>query len=233
MKLVGLAVCSAVALFIFCMTSPTAFTEEMGAINIELPKPFFGGTPISCWAPNFEMTDYKDRVPFMAPKGTAIISRGKPIVASATPTLGELKQIVDGDKNYKKASLVELPEGIQWVQIDLEKTSAIYAVLVWHFHEGKRIYFDVVLQLSVDADFKNGTTTLSNSDYQNNLGFGAGKDKIYIEDHEGRLIDARGARGRYLRIYGNGSTHSDFNHFVEVEVWGKPVGSAVSKDPKA
>ena len=34
-------------------------------------------------------------------------------------------------------------------------------------------------------------------------------------------IDAKGAKGRYLRVYGKGSTASDFNHFIEVEVWGK------------
>jgi hypothetical protein len=48
-----------------------------------------------------------------------------------------------------------------------------------------------------------------------------GEDKEYIENNEGRLIDAKGVKGRHLRVYGKGSTASDFNHFIEVEVWGK------------
>jgi len=195
--------------------------QAMEPLQFELPEAFFGGTPLDYWGPNLEAENYGDRPPFLAPGGTRIISAGRPVTASAEPTAGALKQLTDGDKDYARTSLIELPEGLQWVQIDLEKTSEIYAVLVWHFHEGKRIYFDLVAQVSDDPEFNSGVTTIYNNDYDNSAGLGAGEDKEYIESNKGRLIDAKGVRGRYLRVYGKGSTASDFNHFIEVEVWGK------------
>ncbi len=201
-----------------------AAAEDMEAIKIELPEPFFGGTPIDYWSENLEPEDFKDRAPFMAPKGTALVSKGKPVTASdKNPSLGELKMIVDGDKNYAKNSLVELGDGPQWVQIDLEAAHNIYAVLVWHFHEGKRVYFDVAAQVSDDPEFKTGVTTLYNNDIDNSAGLGVGADKEYIENNKGRLIDAKGAKGRYVRLYTNGNTADEKNHYVEVEVFGTPA----------
>ncbi len=211
----------ALALLVCSFVAPAALAEDMEAINIELPEAFFGGTPIDYWGPNLEPEDYKDRPPFMAPKGTAIVSKGKPVTASAEPTVGEKKQLTDGDKDYAKTSLIELPEGLQWMQVDLEKTTEVYAVVVWKFHEGKRVYFDLVAQVSDDPEFKEGVTTIYNNDFDNSAGLGVGEDKEYIESNKGRLIDAKGAKGRYVRVYGKGSTANDFNHFIEVEVWGK------------
>jgi len=216
------AVCALAAVAVLGgMVMPVATAEDMEAIKIELPEAFFGGTPLDYWGPNLEEPDYKDRPDFMAPKGTEIVSKGKTVTASADPNLGELKQLTDGDKDYAKTSLVELPEGLQWVQVDLEASKAVYAVLVWHFHEGNRVYFDLVAQVSDDPEFKEGVTTIYNNDYDNSAGLGVGEDKEYIENNKGRLIDAKGAKGRYVRVYGKGNTANDFNHFIEVEVWGK------------
>jgi hypothetical protein len=30
-------------------------------------------------------------------------------------------------------------------------------------------------------------------------------------------------KGRYVRLYSNGNTSNDLNHYVEVEVYGTPV----------
>jgi hypothetical protein len=198
-----------------------AHGQESEAIKIELPEEFFGGTPLGYWSPKLEEKNIKPRAPFMAPKGAAVLSKDKPVKASADPTVGDLKRLTDGDKDFAKASLIELPEGLQWVQVDLEKTGPLYAVLIWHFHEGPRVYFDLVVQLSDDPEFKSGVTTLYNNDYDNSAGLGVGEDNEYQENYEGRLIDAKGATGRYLRVYGKGSTAGDFSHFIEVEVWGK------------
>ena len=211
----------AMAVLVCSLVAPAAMAEDMEAIKIELPEAFFGGTPIDYWGPNLEPEDFKDRPDFMAPKGTSIISKDKAVTASGAPTVGELKQLTDGDKDYAKTSLVELPEGLQWVQVDLEKSSEAYAVLVWKFHEGKRVYFDLVAQISDDPEFKEGVTTVYNNDFDNSAGLGVGEDKEYIESNKGRLIDAKGAKGRYVRVYGKGSTANDFNHFIEIEVWGK------------
>jgi len=202
----------------------TAAKGDMEPLNIELPEPFFGGTPLDYWGPNLEPEDYKDRPPFLAPKGTAVVSKGKPVTSSCEdPFVGELKQVTDGDKDYAKNSLVELSAGVQWVQIDLEKEYAIYAVLVWHFHEGKRVYFDIVAKVSNDAEFKEGVEDVYNNDHDNSAGLGVGKDKEYIENNKGRLIDSKGAKGRYVRLYSQGNTANELNHYVEVEVFGKPV----------
>ena len=197
---------------------------DQAPIKIELPEPFFGGTPIDYWSENLEPEDFKDRAPFMAPKGTELISKGKPITSSdKNPALGEHKMLVDGDKNYAKNSLIELGTGVQWVQIDLQGEFNVYAVLVWHFHEGKRVYFDVVAQASDDPEFKTGVTTLYNNDVDNSAGLGVGKDKEYIENNKGRLIDAKGVKAKYIRLYSKGNTSDDKNHYVEVEVFGKPA----------
>ena len=55
-----------------------------------------------------------------------------------------------------------------------------------------------------------------------------GQQLEYIEDNRGKLIDARDKKGepakaRYVRLYSKGNTSNDMNHYIEVEVYGKPV----------
>jgi hypothetical protein len=109
------------------------------------------------------------------------------------------------------------------VQIDLEKEVKIYAVVVWHFHSQARVYLDVVVQVSDDPKFEKDVTTIFNADAANELGLGAGKDLAYIETYEGKLIDAKGVKGRYLRLCSKGNTTNKLNHYIEVEVFGKPA----------
>ncbi|HNR29405.1 MAG TPA: hypothetical protein PKI11_00820 [Candidatus Hydrogenedentes bacterium] len=196
--------------------------EGWEAIDIELPEPFFGGTPIDYWGPNLEPESYKDRDPFYAPPGVTNVAIEKKVTSSfEDPMVGELEQITDGDKNYAKSSLVELASGVQWVQIDLEKEIELYAILVWHFHEGKRVYFDIVVQVANDPEFKEGVTTVYNNDHNNSAGLGVGEDKEYVENYQGRLIKVDAVKGRYVRLYSNGNTANELNHYVEVEVYGK------------
>ena len=132
-----------------------------------------------------------------------------------------MKQITDGDKDYGKKSVVELPAGTQWVQVDLGAEKSIYAIVLWHWHEGKRVYYDIVVQASNDANFKDGVTTIYNNDADNTSGLGAGKDKEYIENNQGRLMDAKGVKARYVRFYSKGGTANDNNNYIETEIWGK------------
>ena len=196
--------------------------EGYEEVKIELPEPFFGGTPIDYWGPNLEPESFKDRDPFFAPAGVTNVALNKKVTSSfADPLVGELERVTDGDKNYAKGSLVELGSSPQWVQIDLEKEAEIFGVLVWHFHEGKRVYFDVVVQASNDPEFKDGVTVIYNNDHDNSAGLGAGKDKEYVENYQGRLMKADGVKARYVRLYTNGNTANEMNHYVEVEVYGK------------
>jgi hypothetical protein len=81
----------------------------------------------------------------------------------------------------------------------------------------------VIVQVSDDKDFLKGVQTIFNNDHDNTSGLGAGKDKEYIEVAEGRLIDPKGVKARYLRFYSNGNTTNDLNHYVEIEVYGTPI----------
>ena len=95
--------------------------------------------------------------------------------------------------------------------------------MLWHFHKQPRVYYDVIVQVSDDPDFVSNVQTVFNNDLDNSSGQGIGTDKNYIETVEGKLIDAKGVQGRYVRCYSNGNTNNDLNHYIEVKVFGKPV----------
>jgi hypothetical protein len=37
------------------------------------------------------------------------------------------------------------------------------------------------------------------------------------------LVDAKGAKGRYVRLHSQGNTSDEMNHYIEVEVYGKTL----------
>ena len=163
----------------------------------------------------------KARAPFFAPAGVKNLAKGKKVSGSdEEPIMGELTMVTDGDKEAADGSYVELGPFVQYVTIDLEAEYDIYALVLWHYHKQARVYFDVVVQVSNDPDFIE-SKTIYNNDLDNSAGMGAGKDMHYVETSEGRLIDAKGVRGRYVRLYSNGNNASDLNHYIEVEVFGK------------
>lgn len=189
---------------------------------IELPKPLFVGTPVPVKVPNIEKPLGTKRPPFLAPAGTVNLAKGKPVTSSdAYPIIGEIPFVTDGVKSGTEGTYVELAPGLQWAQIDLGEPATLFAILCWHYHAQARAYFDVVVKVSDDPDFKAGVVTLYNNDAEGSSGLGAGKDPTYVETSEGRLIDAKGVRARYVRLYSNGNTMSALNHYVEVEVFGK------------
>ncbi len=160
----------------------------------------------------------------MVPQGTELLSLNKPVSGSdEEPIIGELEMVVDGDKEATDGSYVELGPGLQYVQIDLEKTCEIYGILIWHFHSQARVYHDVVVKCASDPDFISDVKTIFNNDHDNSSGLGVGRDKAYIETNEGKLIDAKGVKGRYVRLYSRGNTSNDLNHYTEVEIFGKPA----------
>ena len=195
---------------------------DLVAIPLELPKPMFQGTPQNIQVEKLEQPTGKARPAFLAPAGVELISRNKPVkhVSDEFPLFGELEMIVDGDKEATDDCLVELGSDKQGIQIDLQDEYEIYAIVVWHFHKTARVYFDVAVQVSTDEDFVNAKTVFNN-DLDNTLGLGVGQDWHYVETNEGRLFDAKGVKGRYVRLYSNGNNQNDLSHYVEVEVFGK------------
>jgi len=200
--------------------------EPMVPLEVDLPH-FWGGVqPIIDPRPHLEPYEDKPRPPFLVPRGTVNLSRGRPVASSEThPILGELDLVTDGDKQSHDGHVVELGRGLHWVQIDLERRCRLHAILVWHYWQRRRVYHDVIVQVSDDPAFETGVRTLFNNDFDGsaNLGLGKGKDLEYVEDFRGRLIDPGGVPARYVRLYSAGNSTSDLNHYVEVEVYGRPA----------
>jgi hypothetical protein len=197
---------------------------KLQPIPIELPKPMFEGTPQNISVPNLEKPLGHPRDPFLAPAGVKNVALGKTVTSSdMEPIIGDLEQITDGDKKGAEGSFVELGPALQWVTIDLGAPYEIYAVLFWHFHKTARVYLDVIVQVADDEDFTQNVRTLFNNDTDNTAGLGKGKDMNYVETSEGKLVDAKGARARFVRLYSAGSNANDLNHYVEVEVFGRPA----------
>jgi len=193
-------------------------------LKLKLPKPMFIGTPTNIKSANLEVITGKPRAPFYVPAGTRLLSLNRPVRSSdMQPVIGELSMVTDGEKEGGDGYFIELGPGKQWVQLDLGATYALHAILAWHYHSQARVYRDVIVRVSDDRDFLRGVTTVFNNDHDNSSGLGVGKDKEYVEVAEGRLFDPKGARGRYVRLYSNGNTANDLNHYVEVEVYGTPV----------
>jgi len=197
----------------------------MMALVTEIPPEVLEGTPMPINVPNLEPA--ASSAPTMqVPEGTVLVSLGKPVTSSDDfPIIGQLEMITDGEKDGGEGFYVELMDGLQWVQIDLEETTNIQAVWVWHFHSQMRAYHDVVVQVSNDPDFQEGVTTLFNNDTDNSSGLGRGSDRPYVENRFGKLINGKGVPARYIRLYSDGNTSSPMNHYIEVEVWGTPAGS--------
>ncbi|HVO12325.1 MAG TPA: hypothetical protein VMX54_16400 [Vicinamibacteria bacterium] len=204
--------------------APRVAGGKLVPLPLQLPKPMFEGTPQNLSVPNLQKPLGRPRDPFLAPAGVTNVALKKKVTSSdSEPVIGELDQVTDGDKKGAEGSFVELGPGVQWVQIDLGAPQEVYAVLFWHFHKTPRVYLDVVVQLADDAAFKTNVRTLFNNDTNNQVGQGAGKDMNYVETAEGKLVDAKGAKARYLRLYSKGNNANDLNHYVEVEVWGRPA----------
>jgi hypothetical protein len=211
-------------LIAFVVVAGAALAQNKVPLKTQLPRPLFVGTPVPLNVPNLEPPMKGKRPDFMIPAGSVNLAKGRKVTSSDNnPVTGTLDLVTDGDKAGDEGSWVELGPGKQWVQIDLAKSADVYAVLVWHFHSQARVYRDVVAQVSDDPTFKSGATTIFNSDFKNELGLGAGKDLNYVETYQGKLIDAKGAKGRYLRLYSSGNTTNKLNDYIEVEVWGKPA----------
>jgi hypothetical protein len=196
---------------------------NMQLLKLALPKPAFIGTPKNIPAgTTVEKPTGKARPAFYVPKGTVLLSAGKEVTSSdSAPVIGELTQVTDGNKEAGEGNYVELGPYKQWVQIDLGKSAAIHAIVLWHHHSEAAVYRDVIVQVSDDKDFVEGVKTVYNNDQDGSYGVGRGKDREYFELFDGRLIPVKGVKGRYVRLHSNGSTSADENRYTEVEVYGK------------
>jgi len=220
-----LAVLGAMAIFGLATLTMAQADANLEPLPIKLPKARFEGTPKNLPKVHLDPANTgKPRDPFLAPKGCKNMAAGKTATSSdSNPIIGDLTLITDGDKEAQDGSFVELAEGKQWVQIDLGTVVDIAAVVIWHRHDDIRVYRDVIVQTADDADFITNVQTLFNNDQSNELGLGVGKDYEYVETNGGKLVDGKGTKARYVRLYSKGSTANAQNDYTEVEVWGRPA----------
>jgi hypothetical protein len=222
MVMAGTAVWSAAA-----QQPPATQPAASGLVPLELtlPRPAYTGTPkVIPPGSTVEQPSDKPRETFYVPPGAKNVALGLRVDSSdREPIIGDLSQITDGNKEGSEGNWVELGPGLQWVQLDLGQNHSIYAIVLWHFHGDPRVYRDVVVQAADDPDFIMNVRTLFNNDQDNSSGLGLGKDREYYETHEGKLMDTKGIKARYLRFYSNGNTADDQNHYTEIEVYGIPA----------
>jgi len=206
--------------YLFSLSSAQAADK---VLEIELPKPKFSGTPVPIkGVPHLEKAAQGGRPDFKVPDDVELVSDGKEVTSSDDwPIIGELEFLTDGDKDADEGYYVELGPELQWVQIDLEDSKEIFAIALWHYHSQARAYHDVIVQVSDDAEFGGGVKTIFNSDHDNSADLGRGKDKAYIESYEGKLIDAKGVEGQYVRFYSQGNSTDTMNHYIEAQVYGR------------
>jgi len=194
-------------------------------LPLKLPMPSFKGTPADLPKGDYiEPYSDKPRPAFLAPAGVQNVALNKKVTASdKNPISGTLSQVTDGNKEALDDAVVEMHRAVQWVQLDLEKNFEIHALVIWHDFRYVQAFRSVVVQVADDPDFTTNVKTLFNNDYENNAGLGIGTDKQYFESNQGKLIDTKGVKARYLRCYSRGSNASGLNCYTEIEVWALPA----------
>ncbi len=211
------------ALLALCAAS--VFAQDKVAVKFVLPAPHSSGTPKDIKSDNLEPDPGpgKLRAPIMVPAGfdKKITTEDTKVTTSDEAITGENEYVVDGDKTPDATCMLQLPAGLQWVQLDLGSERVVSGVCVCHDPGGDRVYKDDIVQLSSDEQFKKGVVTIFNNDHDNTAKLGVGTDKEYRERNDGRPIDGRMTKARYVRCYSNGSTSEPVNNYVEIEVFGK------------
>jgi len=204
---------------------PAGGGDGLVPLDIKLPAPAFKGTPKDLQVgPNVEPVSDKPRAPMMVQPGLKNIAPGSKVTCSDKNVTAEnLAKLTDGDKEASDQSIIFLHKGTQWVQMDFGSPQEIFAVVIWHAHNMAKVYHDVIVQVADDADFIQNVRTVFNNDQDNTSGLGVGTDREYFETYEGKLINAKGVKARYLRFYSKGSTESALNEYTELEVFGRPA----------
>lgn len=206
---------------LIALFTATAVMAEDSVIKLEFPPPKVTSTPAPIKLPHLEAPNTPPPM-IKVPADVTNVAAGKTVTSSDEwPIIGELDMITDGDKESEDGYYVELGEMQQWVQVDLESKTEIYGIGLWHYHAQPRAYLDVIIQVSDDAEFASGVTTIFNNDHDDSSGMGQGSDPAYIEKNHGRLIPGQKATGRYVRFYSNGNTSDGLNQYIEVEVFGR------------
>jgi hypothetical protein len=193
-------------------------------LKLKLPAAVGAGTPKNVPPGSSVELNPKPPPPLLMPREASNVAPGKKISCSdKNATAGDLAKLTDGDKEAEESSILLLHKGLQWVQFDLGAPQEIFAIVVWHAFDSPKIYRSVIVQVADDADFTENARTLFNNDRENSAGLGIGSDRQYFESNQGKIIDGKGARARFVRLYSNGNSDSLLNEYTEVEIYARPV----------
>lgn len=216
---------SLLLLALTCLCAASSRADELVPLKPKLPAPAFVGTPKDIPAgANIEAPSKTPRPPLMIPGDAKNIAPQSKITSSDTNAIAStLAKITDGDKEAFDTSIVLLRKGTQYIQFDLGSAQEIFGIVIWHAHDTPKIYRDVIVQVADDAALTENLRTLYNNDIDDSSHRGVGTDKEYFENFEGRTIDAKGAKARYVRLYSKGSTDSTLNEYTEVEIYARPT----------
>jgi hypothetical protein len=223
--LLGASLSLAIALNFFVVRDASAADGDKVPLMLKLPAPAFKGTPKDIQLSSYvEPLSEKPRPPMLVPGGLKNVAQGAKVTCSDKNATAEaLAKITDGDKEASEQSIIYLRKGTQYVQMDLGSPQEMFAIVIWHAHNAAKVYHDVIVQVADDQDFINNVKTIFNNDQDNTSGLGVGTDREFFETHEGKLIDAKGAKARFIRFYSKGSTESALNEYTEIEVYGRPA----------
>jgi hypothetical protein len=205
-------------------SGPSKLTQNgLVPLILDLPTPAFKGTPKDLkLGPNGEPLSDKPRAPMMVPSGLANIAPGSIVTCSDKNVPADnLAKLTDGDKEASDQSIIFLRKGTQWVQMDFGSPQELFALVIWHAHNMAKVYHDVIVRVADDPDFIENVRTVFNNDSDNSSGLGFGTNREYVETYEGKLINAKGVKARYVRFYSKGSTESALNEYTEIEVYGR------------
>jgi hypothetical protein len=222
-QLCALTMAVTVGLTVAAAADEPAKSEGLVPLVIKLPAPAFKGTPKDIpEGISVEPLSDKPRQALLVPPGCVnLAAKLRPTSSDTNAAADKLMKITDGDKEAYEASIALLRKGVQYVQLDLGKPAELYAIVVWHAHDSPKVYRNVVVEIAADAAFTENVRTLYNNDTENKAGQGVGTDRQYFESSEGRLVEAKGQKAQFVRLYSRGSTESALNEYTEVEVWGK------------
>jgi hypothetical protein len=201
-----------------------ASAQDWTPLILKLPAAKDAGTPKTI--PGGSTVDISAKPPpqLLIPRDAVNVAPGKKITCSdKNVTAGDLAKLTDGDKEAEEGSILLLHKGLQWVQFDLGVPHEIYAIVVWHAFDTSKIYRSVIVQAADDADFTDNARTFFNNDRENSSGLGVGADRQYFESNQGKIINGKGARARFVRLYSNGSSDSRLNEYTEVEIYARPA----------
>jgi len=202
-----------------------AGANDLVPLTLKLPDPAYVGTPKNIQVgPNVEPPSKTPRPPLLVPKDLKNVAPGSKITCSdPNANSAALAKLTDGDKEALDGSILLLRKGVQWVQFDLGAPQEIFALAIWHAHDAPKVFHGVVLQVADDPEMTLNLRTIFNNDTENACQRGAGADREYFETNQGKLIDAKGVKARYVRLYSKGSTDSAMNEYTEVEIYARPA----------